>query len=182
VTGRVGMFGLVITTVLLLQTVVAPTFAVAGWRPDLLLVTVVAFALADGAETGARYGFAAGLGADLLSGPGQLVGISALVLLLVGYGLGSLRPYLPGTAHAGEAVMGAIAGAMTFGMAGGLSLLLDVRQFTATNVIQGVVATALWTAMLAPLACRPLARLSHRFSGGDPAAGGSQAGSAARSW
>jgi rod shape-determining protein MreD len=175
------MFALVITSVLLLQTVVAPTFAVAGWRPDLLLVTVVAFALADGAQTGARYGFAAGLGADLLSGPGQLVGISALVLLLVGYGLGSLRPYLPGTARAGEAVMGAMAGVMTFGLAGGLSLLLDVRQFAATNVLQGVVATALWTAVLAPLACRPLARLSYRFSGGDPTAG-AQAGSAARTW
>lgn len=174
------MFGLVLTVVLLLQTVVAPAFSVGGWRPDLLLVTVVGFALADGAETGARYGFAAGLGIDLLSGPGQLVGISALVLLLVGYVLGSLRSYLPGTARVGEAVMGALAGIITFGLIGGLSLLLDVRQFTVANVAQGLIATALWTAILAPLLSRPLARLSYRFSGGDGAATGTQ--SAARTW
>ena len=177
---RFGMFGLVITVVLLLQTVVAPAFSVGGWRPDLLLVTVVGFALADGAETGARYGFMAGLGADLLSGPGQLVGISALALLLVGYSLGTLRPYLPGTAHAGEAVMGAIAGVVTFGLSGGLSLLLDVRQFTVVDVAEGLVASALWAALLAPLLCRPLAALSHRFSGGDGPASGTQA--AARTW
>jgi rod shape-determining protein MreD len=180
VIARFAMFGLVITVVLLLQTVVAPSFSVAGWRADLLLVTVVGFALADGAETGARYGFAAGLGADLLSGPGQLVGISALVLLLVGYALGSLRAYLPGTARMGEAVMGALAGAMTFGLAGGLALLLDVRQLTVGGVVQGIVATAVWTALLAPLLCRPLATLSYRFSGADGAAAGTQP--AARSW
>ena len=177
---RIGMLGLVLTVALLLQTVVAPAFSVGGWRPDLLLVTVVGFALSDGPETGARYGFMAGLGADLLSGPGQLVGISALVLLLVGYILGSLRAYLPGTARAGEAVMGGIAGMVTFGLTSGLSLLLDVRQLTVTSLVEGLVATALWTALLAPLLCRPLARLSHRFSGGDGTATGTQ--SAARTW
>ena len=179
-TARIGMLGLVLTVTLLLQTVVAPAFSVGGWRPDLLLVTVVAFALADGAESGARYGFAAGLGADLLSGPGQLVGISALVLLLVGYVLGSLRLYLPGTARAGEAVMGAIGGAIAFGLAGGLSLLLDIGQLSVGGVVEGIFATAIWTALLAPLASRPLARLSHRFTDGDGATSGTQ--SPARSW
>lgn len=179
-TARVGMLGTVLVAALLLQTVVAPAFSVGGWRPDLLLVTVVGFALADGAETGARYGFAAGLGADLLSGPGQLVGISALVLLLVGYLLGGLRPYLPGTAHVGESVMGAIAGAAAFGLSSGLSLLLDVHHLTVTTLVEGMVVSALWAAILAPLLCRPLAALSYRYSGGD--ASGTQAGSAARTW
>lgn len=177
---RIGMLGLVLTVTLLLQTVVAPAFSVGGWRPDLLLVTVVGFALAGGPETGARYGFAAGLGADLLSGPGQLVGITALVLLLIGYILGSLRAYLPGTAHAGEAVMGGIAGVAAFGLTSGMSLLLDLRQLTVTSLLEGIVATGLWTALLAPLLCRPLAALSQRFSGGDAATTGTH--SAARSW
>lgn len=179
---RIGMLALVLILTLLLQTVVAPAVSVGGWRPDLLLVTVVGFALADGAQTGARYGFAAGLGADLLSGSGQLVGITALVLLLVGYILGSLRPYLPGTARAGESVMGGVAGAVTFAMIGGMALLLDVRQFTLSTLVEGIVATAVWTAILAPLLCRPLARLSHRYSGGDGATPGTPAGSAARTW
>ena len=177
---RTAMFFAVIVAALLLQTVVAPAFTVGGWRPDVLLLTVVAFAVADGAETGARYGFAAGLGSDLLSGPGQLVGVGALGLLLVGYGLGGLRPYLPGTARAGEAAFGAIAGAAAFGLVSGLSLLLDVRQLTLVGLLEGLVAMAAWTAVLAPLVCRPLAALSRRFSGADVAAG--TTGSAARPW
>ncbi|MBA2528472.1 MAG: rod shape-determining protein MreD, partial [Euzebyales bacterium] len=55
------MAGTVLLTALLLQTVVLPAVAVAGWRPDLVGLTVVAFALADGPDTGARYGFTAGL-------------------------------------------------------------------------------------------------------------------------
>lgn len=178
--GRLAMLGAVLVVALLLQTVVAPAFSVGGWRPDLLLLTVVGFALSDGPESGARYGFAAGLGADLLSGPGQLVGVSALALLLVGYALGGLRPYLPGTARAGEAVMGAFAGAVTFALTQGLSMLLDVRQLTLGTWLEGILASAVWMALLTPLASRPLALLSRRFSGGDGVA--TTTGSAARTW
>ena len=164
-TSRIAMMGGLMFGALLLQTVVAPTFSVGGWRADLLLVTVVGFALADGAETGARYGFAAGLAADLLSGGGHLVGLSALVFLLIGDALGRARPYLSGTERIGEAALGALAGAVAFGMSGALALLLDVRQLGGATLIQGVLATALWTALLSVVLCRPIAALSQRFSG-----------------
>lgn len=182
-TARLAVMGVVLLATLLLQTVVAPALSVAGWRPDLLVVSVVGFALADGSETGARYGFATGLCADLLSGSGQLVGLTALVLLLVGYGVGGLRPYMSGTARVGESAVGAGAGAIFFVLSASLSQLLDVRQLTVVGVLEGALATGVWTALLAPLLCRPLASLSHRYAGGDAApATGQLTGPAARHW
>lgn len=180
---RVFVLGVVLFTALLLQQVVVPAFEIAGWRPDLILLTVVAVAITDGAGSGARYGFFAGLGADLLSGGNHLVGLSALVFLLVGDGLGRLRPYLSGTGRVGEAALGAVAGAVSFGMFGGLSLLLDLGQFTPGLLLKGLVATALWTGLLTPLVTRPMAAISRRYPVADSAAtaaGGSTAGP--RSW
>lgn len=179
-TPRLVLLGVVLLTALLLQAVVAPALAVAGWRPDLVLLTVVALALVDGPATGARYGFIAGLAADLLSGGSQVVGITALVFLLVGDGIGRLRPYLSGTGRAGEVALGGIAGAVAFSAFGGLSLLLDLGQFTALLLLEGVFATALWTALLTPVFSRPLAALARRH----PVADGATAttGAAARPW
>lgn len=180
-TSRIAVMGAVMFVAVLLQTVVAPTFAVGGWRADLLLVTVVGFALADGPATGARYGFTAGLAADLLSGGSALVGLSALVFLLIGDGLGRLRPYLAGTERVGEAALGAIAGAVGFGLSTALSMLLDVRQLGAPTLLQGIVATALWTGLLSALLTRPLTTLSRRFPGGGELAAGPTAPSK-RAW
>lgn len=162
-TARGGALGVVLFTALLLQAVVAPAFGVGGWKPDLVLVTVVALAMADGPATGARYGFVAGLSADLLSGGTALVGINALVFLLVGDGIGRMRQYMVGTGKVGELAMGAVGGAAGFGLAGALSLLLDMQQFTPLLLLQGLISTALWTALITPLVSRPLRAVSRRY-------------------
>ncbi len=177
---RVSALALVLLVALLLQTVVAPVLSVGGWRPDFLLLTVVGLALIEGPGSGARYGFAAGLAADLLSGGNHLVGINALVFLLVGDAVGRLRPYLSGTAHAGEVALGAIAGAAAFALFGSLSMLLDIRQFTWQVLVEGIVAATVWTAVGAPLAVRPMAAVARRFSA--PDTGPATAGTPGRPW
>lgn len=67
----------------LLQTTVLARLPLPGGAPDLLLVLVVAFALAEGPLSGTVTGFAAGLLADL--GADHELGRTALVLALVGY-------------------------------------------------------------------------------------------------
>jgi rod shape-determining protein MreD len=181
-TARAGALGVVLFTALLLQAVVAPAFDVGGWRPDLVLLTVVAFAIADGHATGARYGFAAGLCADLLSGGSQLVGLTALVFLLVGDGIGRLRPYLSGTGRIGEAALGALAGAVAFGLFGGLSLLLDIGTFTPLLLLEGLIATALWTALLTPVVTAVLRPIARRFPVAEVPTNAATPGSAARTW
>lgn len=167
----------VLLTALLLQTVLLPT--VAGWRPDVVTLTVIAFALADGPDTGARYGFVAGLSVDLLSGGPQLVGLGALVALLVGWGVGRLRPYV-GARVAGDVAVAVAAGAMGFAVHGLTALLLDLRQFTGANVVQGATATALWNVLLAPVIIPVVRLLSRRFGTVDGPSGATS--SSGRAW
>lgn len=162
---RVGMMGLVLLTAVLLHTVALPPFAIAGWRPELVTLTVVAFALADGPGTGARYGFVAGLAADLLSDGGHLVGISALVLLAVGYLAGLARPYLAGTTLAGQILVTAAASSLAVVAHGMLALFLDFSTFTAATLLQGALVVGLYNAALTPVVVRPLLALSRRVPG-----------------
>ena len=78
-----------VLTALVLQSTVLARLPLPGGAPDLLLVLVVAFALAEGPRSGTLTGFAAGLLADL--GADHELGRTALVLALVGYGAGLVR-------------------------------------------------------------------------------------------
>jgi rod shape-determining protein MreD len=161
---RILLLGLVLVSALLLQTVVVPGFTIAGHRPDLVVITVLAFALVDGPGTGARYGFAAGLAVDLLSGGAQPVGVAALVLLLIGYTVGAVRPYLAGTAVVGEmavAVVGSAAAVLAYGL---LAVLLEATAAGLVETVWTALGTGLYNAVLAPLLFRPLQALSRRVS------------------
>lgn len=175
---RVGMLALVLLTALLLYTVALPPLAVAGWRPELVILTVVAFALADGPGTGARYGFAAGLAADLLSDGGHLVGVTALVLLCVGYVSGLARPYLAGTTLAGQMAVTGTASGLAVLVQGMLAQLLDYGAFPPAMLLQGVLVVGVYNAALAPFVVRPLVALSGRL----PAATGAATTMTARSY
>ena len=62
-----------------------------GSAPDLVLVLVVTLALASGPMEGMLVGFGAGLALDVAPPASNLLGLSALVFCLVGYGCGRLR-------------------------------------------------------------------------------------------
>ena len=57
---------LVLVTAAIVQTSLVPFLTLSGFRPDLLLLVTIAFALRDGLLPGLRIGFAAGLLVDLL--------------------------------------------------------------------------------------------------------------------
>lgn len=160
--GRVAMMALVLVTALLLGTVVLPGISSGMWRPDLVVLTVIAFALADGPGTGARYGFAAGLTVDLLSTGSQLVGTAALVLLLVGYTSGVVRPYLSATGLVGQvavAATGTTVAVLSYGL---LSQLLEVASTTLVEALQSALATGVYNMLFAPFVLAAVAALSRR--------------------
>jgi len=76
--GAVGLLG--VMTVL--QVAVAPRAAVGGIKPDLLLLTVVGYALTRGSLAGCLVGAAAGAVEDFVLG--QYLGVRALAFALVG--------------------------------------------------------------------------------------------------
>lgn len=172
---RAGMMGLVLVTALLLGTVVFSALSVGVWRADLVALTVVAFALADGPGTGARYGFVAGLGVDLLASGAQLVGTSSLVLLLVGYAVGAIRPYLSGSGWLGNVAVAGVASAVAVVCSGLLIQVLDVAPFDPAGTVVSGLATGLYNALLAPLVLRPVAALSERLPSTPTGGGGGSA-------
>lgn len=156
---RVAMMGLVLVSALLLGTVVLSAVSFGGWQPDLVVLTVVGFALADGAGTGARYGFVAGLAVDLLSVGTQLVGTAALVLLGIGYASGVLRPYLSATGLTGQVALASTASAVAIVGYGLLGQLLEVAPSGLLAVVQSALATGVYNAVLAPLVLVPIGAL-----------------------
>ncbi|MBW3602830.1 MAG: rod shape-determining protein MreD [Actinobacteria bacterium] len=138
---------------LVLDTVLSPVVSVAGGRPNLVVLTVVAFALTGGVDTGMRYGFVAGLASDALSGPGRLLGMSALVLTLVGAGVGLLRSAWPAQTWRAGTLVAAAASAAAVGGYGVVEALLGVRGRPSLGMLAGpVLGTALCNGVVAALA------------------------------
>jgi rod shape-determining protein MreD len=85
----------VLVVAVVVQSTVLAELRLAGVRPDLLILAVVAVAMATDATTGAVFGFVTGLVADLLFD--LPVGVSALVNTAVGFAVGTVRVYV--TSH-----------------------------------------------------------------------------------
>ena len=138
---------LVVLAAILELTVLAP-LGLPGATPSLVVVVVAGIAFTFGPLTGASAGFAAGLLLDLAPPAAGTVGISALVLTVIGYALGRVfeadeRPLLLTTgltaAAAGVAVL---AGALLGGLLGNPRVLWD-------EVPSMTVAAALYSGILA---------------------------------
>lgn len=145
---RVLLRAVVVVTALLLQTTVLARLPLPGGVPDLLLVVVVAFALAEGSRSGTLTGFAAGLLADL--GADHALGRLALVHALVGYLAGLVhddRPRSPLTAPL--VVVAAAAGAVVVYATEGL--LLGDPRITSAAFWPSLAGTVAYSGLLTPL-------------------------------
>jgi rod shape-determining protein MreD len=92
---RVLALAAVLVVAVVVQSTVLAELRLAGVRPDLLVLAVIAVAMATDATTGAVFGFVTGLVADLLFD--LPVGVSALVDTAVGFAVGTVRVYV--TSH-----------------------------------------------------------------------------------
>ncbi len=160
---RAGIFGALIILAVLVKTTVLPAVAISSFRPDVLVLMVVAVALVEGPDTGIRLGFAAGLTQDMVSGGAALVGLGALVMMFTGYAAGRLRPYLASAEQAGAvAVSGALAGLATLGF-GLLGRTFGVIQPSVGRILFATVVVGLYSAVLSPLVLRPVQGLVKQF-------------------
>lgn len=143
---------LVLVTLLLLHTTLFVELRVADVMPDVMLLAAVSAGLVAGPVLGAEVGFASGLMADLfLATP---MGLSALVLCLLGYATGVARSGL----HSAPRLFGFLAafvasavGVAAFALAGatlGEAHLLSGHLW----VVMAVVAAG--NTLLAPVVVR----------------------------
>lgn len=85
--------GATVVVALAVQSTVLASATLLRVIPQLVLVVIVSFAYLEGERVGMVTGFTAGLLQDLLLPPPSLVGLTALVYTLIGYGVGTLRAY-----------------------------------------------------------------------------------------
>ena len=137
--------GVLVVAVLLESTVLAG-LRLAGVRPDLLVLAVVAVALASDATTGAVFGFVAGLVADLLFD--LPVGVSALVYTAVGFAVGTLRVYVTGHRPLAHLVLVAAASLASVWCCGLLLRVLDLSSWAA--VARAGPLVAVYNLLLTP--------------------------------
>ena len=91
-----------------------------GSAPNLVLLLVVTLALASGPMDGMLIGFGAGLALDMAPPASNLLGLSALVFCVIGYGCGRLRGPLERSTWLPLAVvaLGVTAGEALYALAG----------------------------------------------------------------
>ncbi len=159
---RVVVIGLLLVTGAVLQTALFPALQIAGFRPDLLLLVVLAVALEDGALPGLRVGFAAGLLTDLLVAQAP-VGLATLVLTGTGYIIGVARPYLAPGSFTAPILLAFVSGALATGGYGVLVSLLADSPVDAALLLQAALGVALFNTLLAPVVLGTVRRLCDRF-------------------
>lgn len=147
-------------TALLLQTTVLARLSFLKVRPDLVLVVVVCFALIDGPGVGMVTGFCAGLLSDLLSD--HVLGLSALVLCVVGYAAGMIRSYLDRLATTTPMLFVGAATAVATLMYAGLALVLGDPRISAPDVAQTLVLASLYDVVLTPFVFSVVTVLTRR--------------------
>jgi rod shape-determining protein MreD len=153
---RVLVLGGVIVAALLLESTVLAPFRVGGVRPDLLVITVVAVAMASGPTTAACFGFSAGLLADLLFA--RPVGVSALVYTCVGFAVGLVRVYVVASR---AWVHLALAGAASLAAAWSSGLVMRVLDLSSWGFVgRSGPLVALYNLLLAPVVYPLVRRLA----------------------
>lgn len=152
-------FALLLVSVLLVQTVVAPAARVAGVVPDLVVLSVLSVGMIRGPGAGLRYGFAAGIAVDLLSGPDSIVGVTALLLLLAGYGAGMVRPFIAASQLPGQMLVGGLGVPVVVLLAELFDLLLGGEVAAPVALLTAAVVSGAYAALLAPLMGLLVARL-----------------------
>ena len=149
-----------VLTALLLQLTVVGRLPLPGAAPDLLLVLVVAFALAEGPTSGMITGFVAGLLADALSV--HEIGRLALAYAVAGYLTGllhddtdrsTIKPF-------GVVLLGSLAALAAFSFEG---VLLADPRVTVESVTRAVTSSVPYAVILTPFVVPVIAGLVRRL-------------------
>jgi rod shape-determining protein MreD len=155
---RLAALAVVLVVAVLVQSTLLAELRLAGVRPDLLVLAVVAVAVATDPVTGAGFGFVAGLVADLLFD--LPVGVSALVYTAVGFAVGTVRVYL--TSHH-PLVHLVLAGAASLASVWCCGLLLRVFDLSSwVTVARAGPLVALYNLLLTPFVYPVVLALTER--------------------
>jgi rod shape-determining protein MreD len=162
---RVKVPLLLLLTVLLNGSVLA-SIRIAHVRPDALMLMTILVALSVGPERGAVLGFAAGVLADLtLQTP---FGLSALVLALVGFAVGTMQTAILRSSWWIPPLTAAIASAIGVALFVVLGAIVGQSHLLRPGLLHVGVIAGLVAVMNGVLAVPASALVRWAFSGGQP--------------
>jgi rod shape-determining protein MreD len=141
---RHAMFGAMAIAAALMQVVLVDGLPLAGGEvPDIALVLVVVLGLTKGPVTGMLTGFCAGLCLDLAPPGGYVIGGSAFVFCLIGYGCGRISDRPGGSAPRllAAAVIAVCGGEVA---QAGLGLVAGDSGVNVAAVLHGLPVTLLY--------------------------------------
>jgi rod shape-determining protein MreD len=136
-----------------------------GGVPDLALVLVAAFAMADGPIYGMALGFGTGLSLDLAPPASQYIGQYALVFLLAGWAAGRLSTAASKSAPRAAALVAVVVTAAE-ALAAGLGLVLEPDQVSLAQVRVVLPATIVYNLLLCPFVLYLVMLVSTAAEGG----------------
>jgi rod shape-determining protein MreD len=155
---RLLVLAAVVVVAVLLETTVFGELRLAGVRPDLLVLSVVAVAMASGPVSGAAFGFSAGLVGDLLFD--LPVGVSALVYTAAGFAVGTARVYVTSQLPLVHLVLVGAASLASVWCSGLLLRVFDLVSWA--TVARSGPLVALYNLLLAPFVYPVVRALAER--------------------
>jgi rod shape-determining protein MreD len=148
----------VVVTALLLQSTVFAQIKLAGAKPELMYLVTIVLAMLEGPTSGAVAGFTAGMAQDFLLNDPK--GITALVLTLLGYVVGTVRPFLTTPSPALPTLLvgaGTAVGLLFYGF---VAFLLGRLPGDVLFLLRVALLSALYNAVLTPLLYPVLRRVA----------------------
>ncbi|MGH2736818.1 MAG: rod shape-determining protein MreD [Actinomycetota bacterium] len=160
--GRIAPYAAMLIVAVSLQSTLLARATILGVIPQLVLVLVVVLAFLDGERVGTVMGFVGGLLIDLLL-PQAIVGLTALLYTMIGYGVGLIR-YLAPPDSVWTPVF-TVAGATAvaeFGYAG-LAIIMGQRWVSITETAEIAGLVVLYNTLLTPFVYPLVKRVADRF-------------------
>lgn len=159
---RVLALATVVLLAVALQSTLLARVTLLGVIPQLVLVVVVSLAFLDGPRVGVVVGFAGGLLQDLLL-PQSIIGLTALVYTLVGYGVASLRQFAPGESVWTPVFAVALASAVAEFSYAILAIILGQPWVSISFTAKVAGLVVLYNTLLTPFAFPLVRRVADRF-------------------
>jgi rod shape-determining protein MreD len=161
---RIAAIGALLILALALQTTLLTRATLLGVIPGLVLVVVVSLAFTDGERVGLVAGFFGGLLLDLrLDDPSAIIGLTALLYTLVGYGVGMARGYSTSESVWMPVIVAAIASAFAELSYATLSIMFGQQWVSLLFTAKTVGLVILYNTLLTPFVYPVVKRVANKF-------------------
>lgn len=159
---RLAAVGATIVIAITVQSTLLASATLLGVIPQLVLVVIVSFAFLDGERVGIVTGFFGGLLIDLLL-PQSIVGLTALVYTLIGYGVGSFRQFTTGDSVWTPVLVVGVASAVAEVSYALLAIMLGQAWVSISDTAKVAGLVVLYNVLLTPFVFPLVRRIANRF-------------------